>query len=195
MDKQKTFRATAIALVVGLGAGAALYTSRAESGGSTQSTDDAYVEADFTTVGPQVAGTVKRVLVQDNQAIGAGDLLALIDDREFLVAVRTAQARVASAQARVAGLQGQLLRQESSIRQEVASVAVDDASLKLARENHLRYLHLSEDGSGTVQALQQAEAQVSIQSATREKNQAGVQAARQQVMVLRADLENARAAL
>src|SRR3954447_21553729 len=138
MATQITFRATAIAiaLVVAVG-GAALSKNRAESGGSTQSTDDAYVEADFTTVGPQVAGTVKRVLVQDNQAIGAGDLLALIDDREFLVAVRTAQARVASAQARVAGLQGQLLRQESAIRQELAAVAVDDASLKLARENHL----------------------------------------------------------
>src|SRR4051812_17915307 len=124
MVRQQMFRATGIALVLVTGSLAALYTSRAESTASTQSTDDAYVEADFTTVAPQVPGKVTRVLVQDNQAVGAGDLVALIDDREFVVAVHAALAKVASAQARVAGLRGQLLRQESAIRQEIAAVAI-----------------------------------------------------------------------
>src|SRR5690606_23959681 len=86
-------------------------------------------------------------------------------------------------------------RQESAIRQAQAVLAGDDAALKLARENEARYRNLSLDGSGTVQALQQAEAQVEIQAANREKNQAGVRAARQQVDILKADLDNARAAL
>jgi len=76
-----------------------------------------------------------------------------------------------------------------------AAVAADEAALKLARANQARYRNLASDGAGTVQALQQAEAQLSIQLASRDKNQAGLQAARQQVNILKADLEKATAAL
>src|SRR5690606_1449443 len=55
--------------------------------------------------------------------------------------------------------------------------------------------NLAADGSGTVQARQQAEMQASVQQASLEKAQASLLAARQQVDVLKADLERARAAL
>lgn len=195
MALPKPARITSVALLLTVAIGGTLYLNRSESSAATQSTDDAYVRADFTVVAPQVAGTIRKVLVQDNQAVRAGDLLVEIDDSEYVVAVNAAKARVASAQASIASLEANLLRQESAIRQAHAAVAADEAALKLARENEARYRNLSLDGSGTVQALQQAEAQVGIQSASREKNQAGVRAARQQVDILKADLDNARAAL
>jgi membrane fusion protein, multidrug efflux system len=169
--------------------------NRHESSASTQATDDAYVQADFTMVAPQVAGTIDRVLIEDNQPVQAGDLLATIDDRDFIVAVDAAKAHVASAQASIASLQAQLLRQETAIRQVQAEVAADEASLKLAQANQGRYRNLAADGSGTTQALQQAEAQLSIQQATLEKAQAALLAARQQVVILKADLDKAKAAL
>lgn len=46
-----------------------------------QSTNDAYVSADFTLVAPKVAGFIDKVLVQDNQAVKAGQLLARIDPK------------------------------------------------------------------------------------------------------------------
>ena len=169
--------------------------NRPESSASIQSTDDAYVQADSTMVAPQVSGTIDRVLIEDNQPVQAGDLLATIDDRDFVVAVAAAQAHVASGQATIASLQAQLVRQETAIRQAQAQVAADEASLKLAQANQARYRNLAADGSGTVQALQQAEAQLSIQQASLEKNQAALLAARQQVGILKADLERAKAAL
>lgn len=195
MALPKTARIAGAALLLTVATGCALYLNRPESSASAQSTDDAYVQADFTTVAPQVPGMVKQVLVQDNQPVRAGDLLAVLDDREFVMAVNAAKARVASAQASIASLQAHLIRQEAAIRQAQAAVAADEASLQLAMENQVRYRNLSKDGSGTVQALQQADAQVSIQLASRDKDHAGVLAARQQVSVLKADLENARAAL
>jgi len=186
---------TGVALLLAVATGCTLYLNRVESSASTQSTDDAYVQADFTMVAPQVPGIVNHVLVKDNQPVRAGDLLAVLDDRDLVVAVNAAKARVASAQASIVSLQAHLVQQEAAIRQAQAALAADDASLQLARENQVRYRNLSKDGSGTVQALQQADAQVSIQLAIREKNQAGVAAARQQVTILNADLENARAAL
>lgn len=195
MALPKNARIASIAALVAVMTGGILYLDRPESAAATQSTDDAYVQADFTTVAPQVSGTVKAVSIEDNQAVAAGELLAVIDDRDFVVAVNAAKAQVASANASIVSLQAHLVRQVTAIRQAQAAVAADDAAIKLARENQVRYRNLSADGSGTVQALQQAEAQLSIQLATREKNQAGLLAARQQVDILQADLEKAKASL
>jgi membrane fusion protein (multidrug efflux system) len=169
--------------------------SRPESSASTQSTDDAYVQADFTFVSPRVAGTIDDVLVRENQKVKKGQLLATIDDRDFVVAVKAANAAVAGARAAIISLKSHLAQQNSVIRQAQAAVAAADAALKLARDNRKRYHNLAKDGSGTVQAMQQAEEQLGIQLANQEKSTAGLQAAKQQVAILKADLEKAWAAL
>ncbi|WLW62838.1 HlyD family secretion protein [Achromobacter aegrifaciens] len=192
LPKKAKITTTVLLLMLLIGSG--LYFNRSESRASTQSTDDAYVHADFTMVAPQVAGRIDKVLVEDNQPVKQGQLLATVDDRDFVAAANAARAQAASAQASVAGLQARLVQQESSIRQAQAAVAVDEAALKLARANQTRYRNLATDGSGTVQARQQAEMQASVQQASLEKAQASLLAARQQVDVLQADLEKARAA-
>ena len=192
MALPKTAGAALLLAVIVVGA---FYLNRPASSASTQSTDDAYVQADFTTVAPQVSGNVDKVLVEDNQRVKAGDLLATIDDRDFVVAVSAARAQVDSARANIVGLQARLVLQETAIRQAQSAVQADEASLALARTNQLRYRNLAADGSGTVQALQQADAQLSIQQAARDKDIAGLQAARQQVDILKSDIEKAKAAL
>ncbi len=185
---------SAVLLLALIGAGV-YYLDSPASSAAAQSTDDAYVQADLTAVAPQVAGVVVKVLVTDNQPVRAGDLLAVIDGRDFEVAVQAARAQVASAQASISSLQAQLVRQQTAISQARATVTADDAALALATANQARYRNLAADGSGTLQAQQQAEAQRSIQLASLDKNQAGLLAAQQQVGILRADLEKARAAL
>ena len=169
--------------------------SRPESSASTQSTDDAYVEADFTLVAPRVGGTIDDVLVRENQKVKKGQLLATIDNRDFVVAVKAANAAVGGARAAIISLKSHLAQQKSVIRQAQAAVTAADAALKLARDNRKRYHNLAKDGSGTVQAMQQAEEQLGIQLANQEKSTAGLQAAKQQVAILKADLEKAWAAL
>lgn len=182
-------------LLLAVASGTVLYLNRPESRASVQSTDHAYVQADFTAVAPQVSGTVNTVLIRENQPVEEGELLATIDDRDFTVAVNAAKAQVASARAGIASLEAHLVQQETAIRQAQAAVAADDAALKLAKVNLARYRNLASDGSGSVQALQQAEAQLSIQSAGRDKSEAALQAARQRVDILKADLDKGKAAL
>jgi len=173
----------------------AIYLNRFESSASTQTTNDAYVQTDFTMVASQVSGVIDKVLIKDNQQVSKGQLLATIDDRDFVVAVNATKAQVSSAQATIEGLEARLTQQRTTIRQAVAVVEQNDASLRLAREDWKRYRNLAKDGSGTVQALQKAEAQLNVQLAGQEKSQAGLLAARQHVDILKADLEKARAAL
>jgi membrane fusion protein (multidrug efflux system) len=119
--------------------------------------------------------------------VQAGDPLVNIDDRGLRIAVDTAKATIAT-------LQAQLDRQRSTIAQARAAVAASSANLRLAEANHSRFANLARDGSGTVQAQEQAEAQWDTQRAARERDQAGLREAEQQVAVLRAELEKAQAA-
>jgi membrane fusion protein, multidrug efflux system len=59
-----------------------------------EATDDAFVGADITTIASKVPGFVTRVAVSDNQRVRAGDLLVVIDDREYRAALAEAEATV-----------------------------------------------------------------------------------------------------
>lgn len=166
-----------------------------EGTGDTQTTDDAYVQADFSTIAPKVAGLIDRVLVEDNQRVRKGQLLATIDDRDFRVAAASAQADLEAAEAQVRGVEAALARQTSVIGQAAAAVEADNAALSLARANARRYSDLAQDGSASLQEQQETASRLQGDDAARRRDIAGHDAARAQVGILQSDLANARAAV
>ena len=66
---------------------------------NTVSTDDAYVNGHVTFVAPRVAGQIARVLVDDNNRVRKGDLLAELDKEPYRIAVSEKQAAVDTANA------------------------------------------------------------------------------------------------
>jgi membrane fusion protein (multidrug efflux system) len=66
---------------------------------STASTDDAYVNGHVTFVAPRVAGQIARVLVDDNNRVHKGDLIAELDKEPYQVVVSEKQAAVDTAAA------------------------------------------------------------------------------------------------
>lgn len=181
------FRMAAIAVAVLALGSAFLILNHSEATASEQSTDDAYVQAHLTVIAPRVGGWISSVAVEDNQTVKEGASLVTIDDRELLIALDTARANVDSLRAR-------LERQSSTIAQAEASELASRAGLELAWTNRQRYSKLASDGSGTVQAQQQANAQWEIQRAVHARDIAGVKAAEQEFAILSADLRKARAA-
>jgi len=180
-------------LVAALAAGSAWCWHHEDSNGARQSTDDAYVTADFTQVAPKVAGNVAEVLVEDNQAVRRGQLLARIDERDYAVAVDMAQADLAQAHADQVRLRAAIAQQGSAIRRAAAAVEADDATLKFANANAARYRDLASDGSATLQDRQQAESQAQAASARRSADQAALAGAKQEVDVLNAQVAQADA--
>src|SRR6516162_5053099 len=85
-----------------------------------QSTDDAYLKADYTIVAPKVSGYIAEVLVQDNQPVKAGQVLARIDARDYAAALAQAKADV---------LQSQHATAEAKLAR--LSAALDPAQLNL----------------------------------------------------------------
>src|SRR6476619_6259647 len=60
-----------------------------------ESTDDAQVDGHITQIAPRVGGTVTKVLVTNNQAVKAGEVLAEIDPRDYQNALDRVRAELA----------------------------------------------------------------------------------------------------
>jgi membrane fusion protein, multidrug efflux system len=149
-----------------------------------ESTDDAYVKADYTTIAPKVSGYIADVLVEDNEPVKAGQLLARIDDRDFRTALDQAKADVATTEAAIRNLDAQIVLQNSVIDQQKADIAATEATLKFAREDNERYQHLMMTGYGTVQRAQQTDAALRENVAQVDRAHAGLAAAQNKVEVL-----------
>ena len=104
-------------LLAALG-GAAVYLQ----GGGTVETDNAYVMADKVPVSAEVAGTVREVLVQENQPVVAGQPLFRLDAQALRIAVAQAEARLAQVRTDLAALK--------------ASYRAKQAEIALARTRH-----------------------------------------------------------
>jgi len=167
-----------------------------------QSTDDAYVKADYTTIAPKVSGYIAEVLVADNARVEAGQVLARIDDRDFRAALDQAKAGVEAAEAAIRNLDAQIALQHSVIDQQKATVAATEATLKFAEEENNRYQALMKSGAGSTQRAQQAAAALDAQRAQLQRDAAALVAAQKTVDVLtservkaEADRDRSRAAL
>ncbi len=116
-------------------------------------TRDGRVKAYVVQVAPDVTGPVTQVLVRDNQAVRAGQVLFEIDKARYELAVRQAEAAVQSQRAALAqatreirrnGELGELVAQESReqarsrAEQLRAALAQAQANLDLARLNLTR---------------------------------------------------------
>ncbi|MFJ4192940.1 HlyD family secretion protein [Pseudomonas sp. NPDC089534] len=187
--KQKLAVAVAAALAVGVLlhlAAPGLFGKRTQ-----QNTNDAYVSADYTLVVPRVAGFIKQVLVEDNQQVKAGQLLALIDDRDLRAAAEAADAQTQVARAQLQNAKATLERQVSVIAQAQASVVAAKAEMAFAQQELNRYSHLAGVGAGTVQNAQQARTRIDQATARLDTATAVLAAERKQVEILTAQRDAA----
>jgi membrane fusion protein (multidrug efflux system) len=158
------------------------------------STDDAYVQADNTTVAPKVSGYLHQVLVGDNERVRAGQVLARIDDRDFKVALDQAKADVAAAEASIASKQAQLDVQQTVIAAAKATIDVDTAAKTFANQENKRYTDLAATGFGSVQNAQQAQSRNAGAEAAILRDTANLASAERQVDLLKAEIAQAVAA-
>lgn len=189
-------KAALIAALLAGGSAAVYYGyDYAAHGRYLESTDDAYVKADYTTIAPKIAGYITDVLVQDNEHVTAGQVLARIDDRDFRAALAQADAEVDAAEAAIRNLDAQIALQQAIISQAQAAVEAAQATLTFADEDSERYRQLLKTGSGTVQRAQQTESIRGQASAQLQRDQAGLVAARKKIDVLKTERDQAAAQL
>ncbi|WP_413989889.1 HlyD family secretion protein [Labrys okinawensis] len=98
-------------------------------------TDDAYVQADVSTLGIKVAGYVKTVPVQNGDAVKAGDVIATLDDTDYRTALDSARAKRATQTATIGRIDQQITAQQAAIDTANAGVASAQAGIESANAN------------------------------------------------------------
>ncbi|KGT86117.1 DSBA oxidoreductase [Erwinia typographi] len=156
-------------------------------------TDDAVVTADYTSVAPKVSGYIRTVNVADNQQVKAGDVLATIDDRDYRVALETAEANLQVSQAKLTSVEAQLEQQQAAIAQTDAAVSASEATLNYAGQNAERYRRLLKTGTTTADEQQKTYATLREAAAQLRQSQAAALSARKEVGILQASVKQASA--
>jgi membrane fusion protein (multidrug efflux system) len=179
--------------------------------GSAQSTDDASVSADVSTIGARISGNIVRVAAIDYQTVKAGQLLAEIDPRAYEAAAQLAQANLDGAQASLSNLVNQqglqrAVVEAASAQNEAAMAAQVQAEQEYARQQRLgdatsqqqlqqsqaTYLQSRATVVSTAAAIDQQKAQLKVLDGQRPLLQAQVDAARASLSTARLQQSYAR---
>jgi len=159
-----------------------------------ETTDDAYVGGNVTAIAPHVSGFVAQVLANDNERVHAGQVLLRLDDRDFQAALNHAAAVVAARTTEVEGLRARYALQQSTIRQHEADLAAKAARASFTEQDAERYRHLAQTSAVSRQEAQQSATLDQEARSAVSASGAALEAARQQLKVLDAQIEAARAA-
>ena len=185
MNKSVRVVGSGLAALAVVGAGIAFGWHWWTTGRYFESTDDAYLKADYTVVAPKVSGYIATVGVADNQHVEAGDVVAVIDDRDFRTALAKAQADVAAAEASIDNIRAQLGLQQSVIAQSDADINAAVAAHAFAEKDYARYGDLLRKGFITAQTTQKAEADLREKRAALDHDRHARAAALREVDVLK----------
>ncbi len=157
-----------------------------------ETTDDAFIGGHVTFVAPRVPGQVLRLLIRDNQEVGAGDLLIELDARDFQARVAQAKADVEAARHRLLEAKAQVDADEAKAGQNEAAVAAAEAGARRAEADLKRYQSVESRAVSRSQ-LDLAVAQARSTGAELEVARDKVKAAQAQVALSRAAVETAAA--
>jgi membrane fusion protein (multidrug efflux system) len=187
--------------IVTLGvAGALLFTIQGcwtswEGGRVDQRTDDAYVRADMTPMSTRISGTVRKINVNDFEAVKPGQLLVELDDDDYRAVLQEAQAALASAKAELEDNQAAKRIQDAKIQSAEASVIQAVTAVNAAKAG---VDAVNADAERTQLELKRQQALLAAKAATHQQlEQAVADADRFSGMLAsrQADLARAQAAL
>lgn len=113
-------------------------------------TDNAYVAQDKVSVSAEIGGTIAEVHVRENQPVRKGDLLFVVDQRPYRIALAQAEAQIAAAKVQVNQL-------ETRSAGTGADIAGARANLAFTQKEFARYAELLDRGFTTRARYEQAE--------------------------------------
>ena len=90
-------------------------------------TRDARIRADVVTIAPDVSGFVRELRVKDNQFVHRGDVLLVLDQERYKLALATADANVAAQKANMLMRKSQANRRRNLTQVAISEEAKEDA--------------------------------------------------------------------
>jgi membrane fusion protein (multidrug efflux system) len=158
-------------------------------------TDDAYIGGNVTAISPHVEGFISEILVRDNEHVNAGQLLVRLDPRDLNAALDRARANLIQRRAALNSLKAQLDLQQSTIAQAAADIDAKGAQAAFAEKDSERYSRLAVTSAGSQQDAERTSSLDRQAKSALAASKAAYAAAKQQLLVLDADIDQAAAAV
>ena len=172
------------------------------------STDDAFTDGRAVLIAPEVPGYVVKLAVTDNQRVKAGDLIVLIDPRDYITARDRAQATLALDQAQLANARTNLdivrtkapadltaaqaqrdSAKATEIRAKADLIRQQQVNIRATTQQQIDAALATERAANA--ALEQAEAQLKVAALVQDD----IDTAQAQVKQLEAEVAGAKASL
>ncbi|AUH01474.1 HlyD family secretion protein [Prodigiosinella confusarubida] len=160
-----------------------------------QTTDNAYTQNDITNISARISAQVMHSFIQDNREVRQGQLLAILDDRAYKVAVLKAEADVAQMEAALANARASYEMQKSTINEYNDSLRSEQASEKYAHQQMLRYRQLSANRYVSAGDMDNADSTYNVEAAKVAQAQSSLQTQKAKLPVLQTAIEQAEADL
>ncbi|WUR12207.1 HlyD family secretion protein [[Empedobacter] haloabium] len=152
-------------------------------------TENAYVAGHVHPVSSRIAGIVTKVLIEDNQMVKEGDVIAELDPFDQRVKVEQIQAQIASAQTQVIQAEAQIAQVNAQASAAQAQVKQAEALLVRANQDAQRYSQLF-----TSQMKAVSKAELDAATATRASAVADVAARKDSAAAAKAQIAAATSA-
>lgn len=121
-------------------------------------TNDAVVDQYITPVNIRVAGYINEVRFTEHQPVKAGDTLAILDNREYRIKLKDAEAALMDAQAAKTVLHSGIETSEVNVSIQEANIAETKARLWQLEQDFHRYANLLAEESVARQQYEQVKA-------------------------------------
>ncbi|MFZ4481446.1 MAG: efflux RND transporter periplasmic adaptor subunit [Rhodoferax sp.] len=147
-----------------------------------ESTDNAYVQGNVIQITPQIGGTVMAIFADDTDYVKAGQPLVKLDPADASVALDQARAGLAQAVRQVRTLYANNGTLAAQITLREADVAKAQTDIARATDDLNRRQSLGQNAAVSTEELNHAKAQLASASNALSAAQAGVAAAKQQLL-------------
>ena len=190
--EKKTFGKVAAILL--LAAGATVIVKMFTDNG-VERTDDAQVEQYISPVNVKVAGYIKEIRFTEHQFVHKGDTILIIDDREYAIALKQAEAQLMDARSGRKVIGNSVNTASSSAT--VLDASIEEAELRVEKleRDYRRYSALLEKKASTPVIVEQYKTELDMAKARVSALKRQREAARSTVSEVSQRQENADAAI
>lgn len=190
--EKKTFGKVAAILLLAAGA-TVIVTMFTDNG--IERTDDAQVEQYISPVNVKVAGYIKEIRFTEHQFVHKGDTILIIDDREYAIALKQAEAQLMDARSGRKVIGNSVNTASSSAT--VLDASIEEAELRVEKleRDYRRYSALLEKKASTPVIVEQYKTELDMAKARVSALKRQREAARSTVSEVSQRQENADAAI
>lgn len=125
-----------------------------------ETTNNAQVEAYINNIAARATGHIKAIMFEENQIVSKGDTLLVLNDEEYRIKVKQAEADLAVAEGNLLSLEQTVI---TSITNEAAAKSKlegDRASLDKAQKDYQRFKKMYADSAVTLNQYEQTQAKL-----------------------------------